>query len=99
VENGYSENHLIEHRLKKYKPLIWAGFEYPGEGQKLIFQNKEALQQPETSTKVISLFRLLVTFNLLGYTSEITTPICDIDAITLVSAVFHDAIFTTRTSW
>jgi len=32
VENGYSENHSIEHRLKEYKPLIWAGFEYPGEG-------------------------------------------------------------------
>jgi len=30
--------------------------------------------------------------------SEITAPICDIDAITLASAVFHDAIFTTRTS-
>jgi len=35
---------------------------------------------------------------LLDYISEITTPMCDIDAITLVSAVFHDAIFTTRTS-
>jgi len=32
VENGYSENHLIEHRLKECKPFIWAGFEYPGEG-------------------------------------------------------------------
>jgi len=35
---------------------------------------------------------------LLGYISEITTPICDTDAETLVSAVFHDAIFTTRKS-
>jgi len=34
---------------------------------------------------------------LLGYISKITTPICDIDAITLVSAVFHDAVFTKRT--
>jgi len=34
---------------------------------------------------------------LLGYVLEITTPICDIDAIILVSAVFHDAIFTART--
>jgi len=49
--------------------------------------------------KVIPLFRLLETFNWLGYISEITTPICDIDAITFVSAVFHDAVFTTRTSW
>jgi len=32
VENGYSENHLIEHRWKEYKPLIRARFEYPGEG-------------------------------------------------------------------
>jgi len=22
VENGYSENHVIEHRLKDYKPLL-----------------------------------------------------------------------------
>jgi len=44
-------------------------------------------------------FRLFANFNLLGYISEITTPICDIDAITLVSAEFHDEIFTTRTSW
>ena len=50
------------------------------------------------STKVIPLFRLFANFNLLGYISEITTPIRDIDAITLVSAVVHDAIFTTRTS-
>jgi len=35
---------------------------------------------------------------LLDYISEITTPICDIDAVTLVSAALHDAIFTTRTS-
>jgi len=30
VENGkaYSENHLIEHRLKEYNPLIRAAFEY-----------------------------------------------------------------------
>jgi len=33
VENGYSENHVIEHRLKEYKPLIKTeAFEYPGEG-------------------------------------------------------------------
>jgi len=32
VEIGYSENHLIEHRLKECKPFIWAGFEYRGEG-------------------------------------------------------------------
>ena len=37
-------------------------------------------------------------FRLLGYISEITTPMCDIDAITLISAVFHDAIFTKSTS-
>jgi len=37
-------------------------------------------------------------FRLLGYISEIKRPICDIDVITLVSAVFHDAIFTTSTS-
>jgi len=36
---------------------------------------------------------------LFGYISEITAPVCDIDAIALVAAVFHDAIFTTRTSW
>ena len=41
-------------------------------------------------------FRLFATFNLLGHISEITTPTCDIDAITLVSEVFHDAIITTR---
>jgi len=34
---------------------------------------------------------------LLGYISEITAPKCDIDAMTLVSVVFLDAIFTTRT--
>jgi len=43
-------------------------------------------------------FSLFANFNLLGYISEITTPICDIHTITLVSAEFHDAIFTTRTS-
>jgi len=37
VENGYSENHLIEHRLKEFKPLIRAAFECPGEGSKLFF--------------------------------------------------------------
>jgi len=26
MENGYSENHVIEHRLKEYKPLIRAAF-------------------------------------------------------------------------
>jgi len=37
---------------------------------------------------------------LLGYIyiSEITTPVCEIDATILVSAAFHDAIFTIRTS-
>jgi len=35
---------------------------------------------------------------LLGYISEITTAIYDIDATTLVSVAFHDAIFTTITS-
>jgi len=35
---------------------------------------------------------------LLGYISEITTPVCEIGATILVSVVFHDAIFTTRTS-
>jgi len=37
---------------------------------------------------------------LLGYRpiSEITTPVCEIDATTLVSVIYHDAIFTTRTS-
>jgi len=29
MENGYSEKNLIEHRLKEYKPLIAAAFEYP----------------------------------------------------------------------
>jgi len=32
VENGCSENQLIEHRLKEYKPLIRTAFEYPGDG-------------------------------------------------------------------
>jgi len=31
MENGYSEDHLIEHRLKKYKPVVRAAFGYPGE--------------------------------------------------------------------
>jgi len=42
------------------------------------------------------LFRLFATFNLLGYISEIRTPVCEVDATILVSVVFHDAIFTTR---
>jgi len=33
----------------------------------------------------------------LGYISEITTPTCEIEAIVLVLAVFHDAIFATAT--
>jgi len=45
----------------------------------------------------LHLFRLFATFSLLGYISEITTPIFEIDAIILVSVVFHDAIFTTTT--
>jgi len=53
---------------------------------------------PQTSSKVIPLFKLFATFSLLGYISEITPPISDIDAINLASVVFHDAIFTTRTS-
>jgi len=32
VENGYSENQSIGHRLKEHKPLIGRAFEYPGEG-------------------------------------------------------------------
>jgi len=32
VENGYGKNHLIQQRLKEYKPLTRAAFEYPGEG-------------------------------------------------------------------
>jgi len=32
VETGCSENELIEHRLKEYKPRIRKAFEYPGEG-------------------------------------------------------------------
>jgi len=36
---------------------------------------------------------------LLGYITEITTPVCKIDATSLVTVVFHDPIFTTRTSW
>jgi len=43
------------------------------------------------------LFILFATFNLLGTISEITTPICEIDAITLFSVVSHDEIFTTTT--
>jgi len=35
---------------------------------------------------------------LLGYISEITTPVFEIDATILISVVYHDAIFTTRTS-
>jgi len=34
---------------------------------------------------------------LLGYISDITTPVCEIDATIFVSVVFHDAISTTRT--
>jgi len=49
--------------------------------------------------KVIPLFRIFANFNLLGYISEITTPISNIEAIIFVSVVFHEAIFTTRTSW
>jgi len=43
-------------------------------------------------------FQTFRNFHFLGYISEITKPICEIDAITLVSVVFHDAIVTTRTS-
>jgi len=43
------------------------------------------------------LFRLLAAFSLLDCISEISTPICDTDAITHVSAIFHDAISTTTT--
>jgi len=35
---------------------------------------------------------------LLGYISETTTPVCEIDVTILVSVVFQHAIFTTRTS-
>jgi len=31
VENGYSEKHT-ENRVKEYKPLIRAAFEYTGQG-------------------------------------------------------------------
>jgi len=51
------------------------------------------------SYSTLHLFRLFATFNLLGYISEITTPICEIDALTLVSVVLHDAIFSTTTPW
>jgi len=44
------------------------------------------------------LFRLFATFNLLGYISETTTPVCEIDGTFLVSVIYHDAIFNTRTS-
>jgi len=29
VGNGYSENHVMEHRLMEYKLLFGAPFEYP----------------------------------------------------------------------
>jgi len=35
---------------------------------------------------------------MLGYISDITTPVCEIDATILVSVVSHEAIFNTRTS-
>jgi len=35
-----------------------------------------------------STFKNFATFNMLDYISEITTPFCEIDAITLVSAVY-----------
>jgi len=43
-------------------------------------------------------FQTFATFNLLGYISEITMPVCEIDSKILVSVMYHDAIFTTRTS-
>jgi len=48
------------------------------------------------SFSIFHLFRL-DNFNLLGYISEITTPVCETGATILVSVVFHDAVFTTRT--
>jgi len=51
-----------------------------------------------TRFSIFHLFRLFATFNLLGYISEITMPVCEIDVTIFVSVVFHDAIFTTRTS-
>jgi len=45
----------------------------------------------------LHLFRVFAAFSLLIYISKITTPICEIDAIILVSVVFQDAIFTTKT--
>ena len=43
-------------------------------------------------------FQTFRNFHLLGYISEITKHIREIDAIIFVSVVFHDAIVTTRTS-
>jgi len=62
------------------------------------FSNQATTVIPQMSIKSYStfhLFRLFATFNLSGYISEITAPVCEIDATILVSVVFHDAIFTT----
>ena len=45
MENGYSEKNLIEHRLKEYKPLIAAAFEYPWEGYILFSINTKEIYE------------------------------------------------------
>ena len=70
----------------------------------LIFQNRQVatVVYPKTSTKVIPLSTFLDFCNfqfVRVYLRNYDTDLCKIDTTILVSVVFHDAIFTTRTSW
>jgi len=69
----------------------------------LIFQNRQVatVVYPKTSTKVIPLSTFLDFCNfqfVRVYLRNYDTDLCKIDTTILVSVVFHDAIFTTRTS-
>ena len=60
--------------------------------------SKQASTVVSSKYSTFHLFGLFATFIFLDYILEITKPSCEIDAIILVSVVFHDAIVTIRVS-
>jgi len=67
VENCYSENHLLEHRLKECKPFIRAAFENPGEGQNFIPLNTKEIYEMTVDLPI----RLNLLFNFSKQTSAV----------------------------
>jgi len=98
------KNRLSRRRLK-FKEIYEVIVDLPISLKLLsIFQNRQvaAVVYSKTSSKVIPLSTFLDFCNfqfIRLYLRNYDTDLCKIDTIILVSVVFYDAVFTTRTSW